>query len=227
MKKQWAAFIAWIEGLSRRERLMVLVATVVCMWAMFDVLFLTPLLESKRELAKRIDAGRQQITVMQDQIRTLQSQGAADPDAANRARLAELQDRLRDVDAQLDQLRREMVSPEQMTQVLESVLQKRRQLKLVSLKTLPVSPLIPSSEPAPEATTASRATSPEVAVFRHGVEITVEGRYLDLLEYLSDLERSPWQLMWGNASVRAERYPNSTLTVTVYTLSLDKTWLSI
>lgn len=227
MKARLAAWVVRMEGWSRRERVMVLVAAIVCAWAVFDVLLLTPLLGNKHDLTKRIETGREQIAVMQNQIQSLQSQGPADPDAANRVRLAELQGRLRDIDAALDQIRNTMVSPEQMTQVLESLLRKRGQLRMVSLKTLPVSPLIESTVSAVDATATPKTTAGDEAVFRHGVEIIVEGRYLDLLEYLGDLERSPWRLMWGNASIQAGQYPLSTLTVTVYTLSLDKTWLSI
>jgi MSHA biogenesis protein MshJ len=70
------------------------------------------------------------------------------------------------------------------------------------------------------------------AVFKHGVEITVEGRYLDLLDYVSQLEQMPWHVLWSKAALNEEQnpavtWPANRLKLTVYTLSLDKTWLSI
>jgi MSHA biogenesis protein MshJ len=34
-------------------------------------------------------------------------------------------------------------------------------------------------------------------------------------------------MFWSRASLNAEDYPRLTLTVTIYTLSLDKAWLEV
>jgi MSHA biogenesis protein MshJ len=34
-------------------------------------------------------------------------------------------------------------------------------------------------------------------------------------------------MFWGKAEMRIEAYPRITLTITLYTLSMDKTWLSV
>jgi MSHA biogenesis protein MshJ len=72
----------------------------------------------------------------------------------------------------------------------------------------------------------------DAPVYKHGVEITVEGRYLDLLDYVSDLEQMPWHILWSKAALNEDKndeitWPANRLKLTVYTLSLDKTWLSI
>jgi MSHA biogenesis protein MshJ len=59
------------------------------------------------------------------------------------------------------------------------------------------------------------------------VEITVHGNYLDMLSYLVALEHLPSQMFWGKAQMNVIQYPVAELTLTVYTLSLDKTWLLI
>jgi len=63
-------------------------------------------------------------------------------------------------------------------------------------------------------------------VYKHGVEIVVQGSYLDLLAYVSRLERQPWQMYWGRTVVSAE-YPKVMVALTLYTLSLDKSWLVV
>jgi len=47
------------------------------------------------------------------------------------------------------------------------------------------------------------------------------------LQYLAELEKLPSHMFWGEASLSVEHYPEAVLTVTVYTLSLDKTWLTV
>jgi MSHA biogenesis protein MshJ len=65
------------------------------------------------------------------------------------------------------------------------------------------------------------------AVYKHGVEIVVQGSYPDMVDYLTDLESMPWQLFWANAKLNVDSYPKSSLTLTLFTLSLDKKWLHI
>ena len=64
-------------------------------------------------------------------------------------------------------------------------------------------------------------------MYKHGVEITVRGAYTDLYDYLIQLEQLPWHMFWGKLNVSTQDYPEITMTITVYTLSLDKTWLSV
>jgi MSHA biogenesis protein MshJ len=84
---------------------------------------------------------------------------------------------------------------------------------------------------------ASRAQAPAPALavspkpgsllYRHGVEVTVRGNYMDMIDYMNALETLPTQLFWGGARLEVEDYPTSRLTLTMYTLSLDSKWLKL
>jgi MSHA biogenesis protein MshJ len=101
-------------------------------------------------------------------------------------------------------------------------LKKNGKLKLIELQTLPVKGLLENASED-----KNKISKQELPVFKHGVEITIEGNYLDLLDYVAELEKMPWHVLWSKAALNAEHYPDSQLKLTVYTLSLDKTWLSI
>jgi MSHA biogenesis protein MshJ len=64
-------------------------------------------------------------------------------------------------------------------------------------------------------------------MYRHGIELTVAGQYLDLLNYLAAIEKLPVKIFWGGLSIDATQYPRSLLKLTVYTLSPEKKWLQI
>ena len=64
-------------------------------------------------------------------------------------------------------------------------------------------------------------------LYRHGVEIRVEGSYADLTAYLAELEHLPQRMLWDRVAVDGEHYPKIVMTVMVYTLSLDKSWLVV
>ena len=59
------------------------------------------------------------------------------------------------------------------------------------------------------------------------MEIKLEGGYADLAEYLARLEKSGQKLLWERVSLSAEQHPRLVLTLTVYTLSLDRAWLIV
>ena len=138
------------------------------------------------------------------------------------------------LETNLTGLQTTLISPDKMPELLRSLLKKNSALKLIELKTLPARGLL-ETESSSIQTTGTESNNTEVKVsaiqnspvFKHGVEITIEGRYLDLLEYVSDIEKMPWHVLWSKVALNAEHYPDTQLTLTVYTLSLDQTWLTI
>jgi len=67
----------------------------------------------------------------------------------------------------------------------------------------------------------------EGAIYKHGVELTVKGPYLDLLAYLREIENLPVQMYWSRMDLTAGEYPDSTLKLVVFTLSLDPAWIVV
>jgi MSHA biogenesis protein MshJ len=64
-------------------------------------------------------------------------------------------------------------------------------------------------------------------LYRHGVELTLQGSYPDMVSYMDALEHLPVQLFWGRAQLDAQNYPDARLTLTLYTLSLDDKWMKL
>ena len=117
--------------------------------------------------------------------------------------------------------------PERMVQVLEDMLNRDSHVRLVRLRTLPVAALMePAGAPAEDTAPKSPAPSKSL-VYKHGMELTVEGNYLDLLEYQARLEKLPWRMFFARTSLDAVDYPRVFMTITLYTLSLEKAWLVV
>jgi MSHA biogenesis protein MshJ len=86
--------------------------------------------------------------------------------------------------------------------------------------------------PANAAAAAGAAAAPvpakqEELLYRHGVQLVLQGSYLDMVNYMEALEHMPSQLFWGKATLEAEDYPKARLTLTLYTLSLDTKWIAL
>lgn len=236
MKRQWLKLADRIDAMSLRERVMVFVMLAAIVVALVNALLLDPLLAKQTRLSQQLKQDEARMAAIQAQTMALAQGRGNDPDAANRARLQALKQQVAQMDEELRSLQKGLVRPENMAQLLEDMLKRDGRLQLVSLKTLPASDVAGSGAPKEKPLAASQTSSGKggggaVAeagrVYRHGVELAVRGSYADLLGYLAQVEKLPWQMFWGEAKLNVEEYPKATLTLTLYTLSLDKAWLAI
>jgi MSHA biogenesis protein MshJ len=231
LKQTWLTISSKFEALNQRERWMVTCALFVVIYAVINMLLLNPVLARQKILVNELAADQSQIETLNQQLKELEQSPVTDPDAQNKQHIAELQSHLLVLETQLNDLQTTLINPDKMPELLHSLLKRNSALKLIELKTLPTKGLLDSSsEDANTQDADSQTKTPNIQdlpVFKHGVEITIEGHYLDLLEYVTELERMPWHVLWSKAALNAEHYPDNQLKLTVYTLSLDKTWLSI
>src|SRR5258708_35806636 len=103
-----------------------------------------------------------------------------------------------------------------MAKMLYEIVKRNPDIELVSLRSLPATGLTPS---------LMAVLGPGgLALYRHGIEITVSGSYLKMLDYVVHLERLPSKIIWGNIDPQAAAYPPVTLKSTLYTLSPERTW---
>ena len=170
---------------------------------------------------------------MQTQIQALIANSNADPDAMLRTKLAQLREQSDRNGKTLAEIQGALVPPQRMPALLEDILRRNHALRLVALKTLPVTGLAePEAAVVSKTATETDKPVPKSApaaslVYKHGVELTVSGSYADLVHYLTELEALPWHMFWAKADLDVEQYPKVNLTLRLYTLSLDPAWLSI
>ena len=234
LRQQWQNLADRVDAMSLRERALIFLAAVLVLVTLVNMLLIDPLLSRQSTLSRQVVQTQAQNKALQAQIQVMASAENADPDEALRTRLQQMQQDMASADTALLDFQSGLVSPQQMPSMLEDILLRNRALRLVSLKTLPTQNLAAAvAEVAVQAVEgqaapgAASAPAPQAGVFRHGVEITVQGSYADLLHYLTAMESSPYRMFWGKADLKTDSYPKATLTLTLYTLSLDKAWLTI
>ena len=234
-KIYWKNLAARIDAMSMRERLMVFIAVVGVLITLLNFLFINPLIKRQKQLSEQIVQSQQSTAVMQAQIQDLVKIGSTNPDLALQIKLAQLRDQAAHSGKTLDDIQSKLVSPKQMPALLEDILQHNRSVRLIALKTFPVEILNaqPStSQPGVKADAPAKPDKPTTVdagnhIYKHGVEISVAGNYLDLTRYLGEIEALPWRMFWGKATLAVADDHTVTLTLRLYTLSQDKTWLSI
>lgn len=225
--KQWAERI---DAMSLRERLMIFAMLAVTLVALVVTGAIDPISAKQKILSQKLAQSQAQTQALEAQMQALAEAAKNDPDAPNKQRLSALEAKRKTALAELASVNQGLVTPDQMTQVLRDWLGRNPRLSLVSIKTLSVSPLTQASkavDAAGKSDTKPNQPATDLGLYKHGVEISVEGSYPDLVAYLAELEQLPWRMYWGGISLSTQTYPISRLTLTVYTLSLDKTWLSV
>lgn len=233
---RWAQWSAKFAALTRRERAIVAGAIVLGGGFLSFNFGIDPLLLKARNANRAEAAARVELTQQQAMVAMLTAQNA-DPDAANRSRLAKAKQELTAVSERLASFEAGMVPPARMQAFLEGLLARNRNIELLGLKTLPVTQVGAVAEKAEAATGAIAQTAKEAGkdrpaptgdgIYQHGIEIRLAGSYNDFLNYLSELERMPQRMMWNSVSLTVEKYPRNVLVLRVYTLSLDRNWLVV
>ena len=241
MKQSMQRMILKIDALSLRERVMIFAGAALTLMLLLNALLFDPQFAQQKQLSQQIKQDQSKIAEMQAGIQQKVKSQVVDPDAANKALLEKFQQQSQQMRGDLAGLNNVLVKPENMASLLEDILQRNGKLRLISLNTLPVSSLVPaaseeSKNPPEKVAAAAPSTTASVAaqggsdagdIYKHGVEIVVQGKYLDMIGYMAALEAMPWQLYWGKARMHVETYPEATLSLTLFTLSLDKKWLNL
>jgi MSHA biogenesis protein MshJ len=228
MKAQWKTWSDRFAAMNRREKYLVSGAVIALIVLGGYSLVIDPALVRKAAAEKQITQYRDDITATGAQVAALQAQ-VKNPDAAMHTELKETRDRLAHLGETIKGYDQQLIAPDQMTLVLQALLSGHRGLQLVNMRTLaPMSILASPADSAAKPGDAAKADAADAGgIYKHGIEITVAGSYQDLVAYVNEIEHSSQHLLLGRMKLSVARHPRVELTLTVYSLSLDRTWLVV
>lgn len=190
------------DRLSLRERVLTTAAILAVLIALFDSLVLQRLEQHRKQLA-------QQLTEI---VAAINDTGAGDgaDSGATLQRTTALAASLSEATARLHSQAAGLVPPQHMTQVIHDVLSREQGVTLISLRSLPPHALVEGDGP-----------------YVHTVELTLQGRYLDVLTYLRALEGLSWHFYWQSLALDATHYPTTRVTVRLGTVSMSRDWIAL
>jgi MSHA biogenesis protein MshJ len=215
MKQHLQRLAERINGATLHERVGVFLAAALVLIFIAYVGWLSPLQARQKKAAAENVQRQAELSALQAELQRLARGTDLDVNAETRGRQGALRAELAQLNARLGQEQRRFTPPERMRAVLSDMLERHRGLTLLDLRTLPPAPVREGD--------AARAPG----VYRHGLELTLTGRYHEFYDYLQSLERLPSQLYWGRVELVTGDYPQATLKLTVYTISFEKAWLIV
>ncbi len=201
MNAQWQQRAKRIDALSLRERAFLFMSVALVIAALADTLVLSPALAEQQTLSTRLKQQGIELTALRSQLASATQPAAVDtPEGRLRAEVALAQQAVKAIDAEIKQ---HLNNPDEMARMpalLERTLRRHERLTLVKLATLAEPPT-----PTPSTTGLSW----------QGVDLSVSGSYIDLMDYLGELERALPGLRWAELHIGTAT-PPPLLTVRVY-----------
>ncbi len=228
------------DSLQRRERLLVVTAAAAASLMLADALWLTPAFKAWKAVHQREASLPAVMAKTAAEVQRV-AETALAQQRQLQAELTQLRHRLQDGEAAMREIEANLVGPDRMLALLEQMLASQGQLRVREMKSLPRTDLVAvaavaavttgttgtTSTNGTNLTTGAVASTARPALYRHGIELTVEGSFGDLVRYLEALENMPQRLLWGSMQLKVEQHPKALLTLRVYTLSVDRHWLEI
>ena len=239
MKIRWKEIAGRIDAMNLRERAMLFAVGVLVLVALPYNLVVSPSFATQRSILQRMRQEQGRIESVQKELVKLLASQKDDISSENQVKLLTLQQELDRIEKRVRDRQSLLVPADKVPELIRGVLKKSSRLQLVSFNTLRGTPMLAAqaSSTAPAAAGAeksaggprapSQPAAPEPDLYKQGFEIAVSGNYLDLLQFLAEVEKGPWRLLWGRVELRVEKYPAVTMKVTVYTLSTDRAAVSL
>lgn len=228
----------WL-ALSMRERWMIFGAGLFAVVGMMDTFLLEPQRQQLVSTQEEITKFQKDSAALTEKLTAMASQAA--PQATTKAfqqQIDETKQKIASQSADLVKVSSYMVSPDEMVTLLKKLLQKHADVQVLEMQSLPVVDFIEKQRKQMDATnTAQSANSATPAVsadawnnvphiYQHAVKVRLKGKYFALMAYAQSLKAIGHSLAWESAELKGD-YPESELSLQVYTLSGENAWLGI
>lgn len=122
--------------------------------------------------------------------------------------LARLNQRLSQLNENVEQRMRTLVEPDQMSALLLTMLEQSKGLTLIEL-----------SNQAPQRLNSEDDSEP---LYRHDLSLLLSGSYMSLLDYVQQLERLSGRIFWRGLEFEIEEYPDASIRLDFFTISQHK-----
>jgi len=236
MNQQWQDGSAKFLKLTTREQYLILLTGLVAIFFIIFYLFIDVKMVSNKNANKKIAQLASSNQSLKISALELQAALQRDPNEETRNKIAQYEAKLAKTDSRLLTLTSDLMSPTQMRYALLDLLKLEKGVSLLSFELLGVQPLLSkapvtttaeSASKMSSASTQSNDNSTSVNLYRHGIKITLSGRYFELRDYLTQLEKLPWKFFWQDFNFKLTEYPNSELEIEMYSLGTKKEFVGV
>lgn len=202
--------------------LVAFVVIAVLIWA-YGAFVSGPLTAESLALERQIVFAQNELITLQQREQLAIETSRVDPNEPVRVRIQRAIDAQNKLDGSILQLAGNLVTPQSMTRMLTSMLERQSGLTLVSIEN--TQPEIVQS--ATDAATNTGGDQRSQNIYKHGLSIQLEGDYLTLISYLRRIESSPERFFWDQLTFTQVEWPRATISIELHTLSTDEGFVGV
>lgn len=226
LRGQWQKLAGMFDRRPRAEKLVIAVLLLAVIGWLYLLLLSDPLRTDLADMQRQVDTVQARIESVRARVEAARQAARENPDEAARERLARLREQQEEVNGQIRSLAGNLVSPDAMTRLLTSVLDRQPGLELVRVENREPEPLRDLSQ-EPEDGDGNALAAQQV--YRHALVLEFEGDFFSTLRYLLFLENESRGFFWDRFHLRPGEsgWPESRVTLEIHTLSADEGFVGV
>jgi hypothetical protein len=217
MNKQLTIYTTKLHAMTLRERQLITISIVAVFIFLFWNFFAEP-------IRLKTDNLKDQNANLEREIKTLlmtsESISRGINQGVNNTKQQQLQLLNQDlvkVNTLLKQMTLELIEPDEMFELMQQLIFAESKLKLTGLKRKQVLPAFSVKDKSTD--------QPEI--YRHVMQMSFEGSYENILNYIVNLEQTEWKLIWDSITLKTADYPMIKVDIKISTLSDGKHWVGL
>ncbi|WP_274967810.1 hypothetical protein [Succinimonas amylolytica] len=199
-----------VASLSMRERILVCLVGVALFVFPGYLSFVDRYKTDTRRTQDSMGARGAELAEVQEELAKWQGMLTQNPNDVLRSEKEEYQKVLAELDESLDRETMNLISASQMAGILTGVLSGNSSVKITKTESVPPRLLFHKDD---------------VKLYQHGVIITLNGRYMDIMRYLEGLEAMKTSFFWKSFDYRVTKYPEAEAVLEIYTLSINRDFI--
>ena len=111
-----------------------------------------------------------------------------------------------------------LVQPADMAAVLSRVMSQQGGVTLLGMQNRPPESLFFRT---------GNSDAGALVIYKHGLDLSLKGSYLDVLQYLAEIESLGVRFFWERVEYKTVGYPEGEITIQVFTLSTQEQLLDV
>lgn len=213
LKGQWRKTAAAFEQRSTAEKAIIAVLALVTLAWLWWLMLFEPLQRDTAAMQGSIAADEARLASLEARATEARAAAARDPEQAVREQIRRLTEEQQGVDRRIGTLAGRLVSPDEMTGLLTTVLEQQQGMELQRVQ-----------NQAPRALRDIDAADEDGRgqLYSHGLVLEFRGSYFDTVRYLNYLESLSSSFFWDRLQFNVETWPTANVVLELHTLSLEE-----
>ena len=235
LRRQLDSVIQNLESRAQAEKIIFMVVLIAVLALSYLSIGFDPIRADINTSRTGINGVNRQILAQQNSYAEKYDASLEDPDKFANDRLVVIARAQAQLQGEINSLAGDFVTPNEMTNILTSVLERQAGLELVSFGNQSATPLREGVSNVAELLAATGAvnlddvvtTGVSGQVYEHGLVIEFEGDFFNTLKYLRFLEDITGSFFWDSISFRQLDWPNAHITLEIHTLSTNQGFIGV